>query len=768
MRNKLGWAARPGGDISFAAARPRSAHWPSFFAMKPSALDSGDFTLPGEAGHEQLTLRLAKKWGADTIRDSDGTQLSPEIVQSGYAIYSTICLPRSVQPWARVNHDKLQQNFLMSFPVIATKSKTNLTLLAGFFTEQFAVNVKDSPKQWWQVFDRTTGQEVAKSKWSFNPRLGTVTITGTTPGHRYTVNFLAFRLWEEISMYNHLTNNWGDREHLAAVDPMQPETQKVLLAFLEQWLRDHPDTKVVRFTSMFYNFSWFWGSDQKTLRDIYSDWGDYAMTVSPRALRLFAKQFGYSLTSEDFVNGGLYNSTHNAPSRRYCDYMEFIHGFVIDFGRQCIDLVHRHGKLAYVFYDDHWIGVEPSSPRFKEFGFDGLIKCVFNAFEVRLCAHSTGVKTHELRLHPYLFPTGLKGEPTFKAGGNPTLDAKNFWIDARRGLVRAPIDRIGLGGYLSLVEPFPDFQDYIEGLVREFRLLKSFHAGDRPWTAPAKVAVLTAWGTLRAWTCSGHFTKGVELYDVLESLAGLALDVQFLSFDDLVADGVPAGVKVILNCGRAGSAWSGGHFWSDPRVEATLTEFVQQGGGVIGIGEPSALTQPGQQFRLARVLGLDRDGGERVANGKYKYVAPAGRVAGVADHFITTDVTAPLDLGKDVDGIYVFDGSTQVLAERDSSPRLTTHALGKGRGVYLSGFKFTFENTRLLHRAIYWAAGQESGWTKWSSANVKTEATYFAKAGKLVVINNAGEPQTTIVTLGDGRSTRAVKLDAHGIAILDL
>ncbi len=733
--------------------------------MSSPDLNHGDFTLPGEAGHEQLTLRLAQKWGADTIRDSDGTQLSPEILQAGYAIYSTLCLPRSVQPWARTNQDKLQQNFLMSFPVVAGKSRTTVTLLAGYFTEQFAVNFKDSPQRWWQVFDRTTGREVAKSKWSVNPRKGTVTIAGTIPGHQYTVNFLSFRIWEEISMYNHLTNDWGDREHLAAVDPMQPATQKVLLKFLDQWLREHPATRVVRFTSMFYNFSWFWGADRTTLRDVYSDWADYAMTVSPRALKLFARQYGCQLTAEDFVNGGLYNSTHNAPSRRYRDYMDFIHGFVIEFGRQCVDLVHRHGKLAYVFYDDHWVGVEPSSPRFREFGFDGLIKCVFNAFEVRLCAHSSGVKTHELRLHPYLFPTGLKGEPTFKAGGNPTLDAKNFWIDARRGLMRAPIDRIGLGGYLSLVEAFPDFQDYIEGLAREFRLLKSFHAGDKPWTAPGKVAVLTAWGDLRAWTCSGHFTKGVELYDVIESLAGLALNVQFISFDDLLARGVPKGVKTIINCGRAGSAWSGGHLWSDPRVETILTRWVQQGGGLIGIGEPGALPQPGRYFKLARVLGLDRDTGDRLANGKYKYTGPG---QAVARHFITADAATPLDLGKEVDGIYVFDGTTKVLAEREGWPRLATHAFGRGRSVYLSGFKFTFENTRLLHRAICWAAGQEQGWGVWQSANVRTEATWFAKAGKLVVLNNAGTDQQTRVTLGDGRTTRMVRLPAHGIRILDV
>ena len=738
-----------------------------FPGMNQPDLTKGDFTLPGEAGYEALTLRLAEKWGADTIRDSDGTQLSPEILESGHAIYSTVCLVRSIQSWAREHHDQLQQNFLMSFPVVADKASTTIKLLDGYYDEQFTVNWKDAPKKWWQVFDRTTGKEVAKTKWSVNPKKGTVTIAGTTPGHKYTVNFLALRLWEEISMYNHLTNDWGDREHLAAVDPMQPAVQKQLLAFLERWLVEHKDTKVVRFTSMFYNFSWFWGADHARLRDVYSDWGDYEMTVSPRALKLFEKKFGYRLTSEDFVNGGLYNSTHNAPSRRYCDYMEFIHDFVIDFGRQCIDLVHQHDKLAYVFYDDHWVGVEPNSARFAEFGFDGLIKCVFNAFEVRLCANATGVKTHELRLHPYLFPTGLKGEPTFKEGGNPTLDAKNFWIDARRGIVRAPIDRIGLGGYLSLVEPFPDFQDYIEGLLKEFRLLKSFHAGGQPWTSPVKVAVLTAWGELRAWTCSGHFMPGVELYSVIESLAGLPLDVQFISFDDLVADGVPAGVKVVINAGRAGTAWSGGHFWENPEVEAILTQFVQKGGGVVGIGEPSAYPQPGQLFKLAQVFGLDRDSGERLANGKYKFDAPA---SGVAEHFITADLPAGAELafGKDVDGIYVHGPETKVLAARDGSPRLATHEFGKGRAVYLSGFTFSHENTRLLHRALFWAAGQEPKWSVWNTTNIRTEATCFPKSRKLVVINNAGTDESTVVTLGDGKTTKKVALPAHGIAILDV
>ena len=60
----------------------------------------GRFTLPGESGYEKLTLELAERWGADVIRDSDGTELSDEIKTAGYDIYSTICVIRDHNAWA--------------------------------------------------------------------------------------------------------------------------------------------------------------------------------------------------------------------------------------------------------------------------------------------------------------------------------------------------------------------------------------------------------------------------------------------------------------------------------------------------------------------------------------------------------------------------------------------------------------------------------------------------------------------------------------------
>lgn len=713
------------------------------------------FTLPGESGYEELTLRLAKKWGADVIRDSDGTQLSDEIINSGYGIYSTICLIRSVNDWAKKNMDKLQQNFLMSFPVMAEGDTVEINPIKGYFTQQFMVNSVDDPKEFWQVFDRTSGEEVALSDWSFDKNTGLVTVKNTKKYHNYTVNFLAVRLWEEISMYNHITNDWGDKEHLMAVEPRCPETQEEILRWLEDWCVSHPATTVVRFTSMFYNFVWFW-SDDPNRRDILSDWGSYDFTANPIALRAFYAEKGYKMTSEDFINNGKYNQTQNAPTAKYREWMDFVNRFVVEFGKKCIDIVHKYGKKAYVFYDDSWIGVEPNGERFTQFGFDGLIKCVFSGFEARLCANAK-VDTHELRLHPYLFPTGLSGEPTFAPGGNPKLDAQKFWQNVRRALLRKPVDRIGMGGYLHLVEPFPDFCDYIEKVTDEFRLLKSFHEAGEPYVIPGKVVILTAWGSLRAWTCSGHLHEHpeVDLINIIESLSGLPFDVEFKSFEDIKKNGIDKDVKVIINAGVVNSAWSGGDNWKDAELTAILTEWVANGGGFIGVNDPSATDFSTQFFQMSHVLGVDKDLGTKKCIGKYRYK--------VNDSHFITEQNKEINLPA-CDGVFVTDGSVEVLAESNGQPALTVHAFRKGRGVYMSGYRFNLMNTRLLMRAILFAGQSEADMEQYVCDNPLTECAYYPGSKKLVIINNTGDVQKTKVKTPEG--TVEAVIEPYDICIM--
>lgn len=720
----------------------------------------GDFTLPGEAGYEDLTLELAKKWGADAIRDSDGTVLSDKITSSDYDIYSTICLVRADNEWAKANRDKLQQNYLMSFPVIAEEGQVEIDLLKDYFREQFEVNFNDDPKTWWQVFDRTTGKEVSTEDWSFDKTKGAVTIHKAIPWHKYAVNFLVYRIWEGISMYNHITNNWGDREHQMPIDPIYPETREFMLKYLQKWLDEHPHTRIVRFTSLFYNFAWFWG-DPAVQKFHYVDWASYEMTVSPYAMQLFAKAKGYEMCSEDFVNNGRYCTTHNVPSEKLLDWMDFMNEFVVSFGRKCIDLIHQSGKVAYMFYDDHFVGTEPYGERYKDLGFDGLIKCVFNAFEARLCAAVKGVETKELRLHPYLFPTGLQGEPTFMAGGNPALDAKRFWANIRRGLLRAKIDRIGLGGYLHLVQDFPDFVEAIEDITQEFRTLKQFHAQGGPYTAPLKVAVLTAWGKLRSWVYVGHFIHGMVLYDLTESLAGLPVDVSFISFHDILEKGIPPDIDVIINAGQVGTAWSGGVYWKNPKVIEAITQWVSHGGGFIGVDEPSAIQHSSQYFQLVHIMGVDKEIGATLSNVKLD------NEADTASHFILSDHNGGLDFGNNTKPVYKSNTKTQILAKNKGSVQIALNNFGKGRAMYLSGFKFKPENTRLLYRSLFWAAAKENEFGPWTSSNIQTDCAYYPNNGKLVVINSSDNKENTKV-LDDKGKSHELSIEPHGIEILDL
>lgn len=712
---------------------------------------TGGFTLPGEAGCEALTLDLARRWGADVIRDSDGTELSDEILQAGYDIYSTICIIREHNDWARQHPDCLQQTFLSTQPALAEEESLSVPLMAGFFDQQFKVNDRPAALALWQVWDRTEETLLPADAWQWQPDTGCVVIRHPVPYHQYTVSFLAWRIWEEISMYNHVTNGWT-KEHLVPIDPRTPVAREYLTHWLQTWCENHPHTNVVRFTSMFYNFVWMWGSDERN-RNLFTDWGSYDFTVSEQALADFAAEYGYALTAEDFINKGNFQVTHMPPSDRKRDYMAFTQRFVAGYGKELVDLVHSYGKKAYVFYDDSWVGVEPYGPCFEQFGFDGIIKCVFSGYEARMCA---GVKApvHELRLHPYLFPVGLGGAPTFMPGGDPTRDAKLYWNHVRRALLRAPIDRIGLGGYLHLLEDFPDFVQYIADLADEFRTVRDLHRAGKVYTMPLTVAVLHSWGNLRPWTLSGHFheTYMHDLIHINEALSGLPVQTEFLSFEDVKA-GKLEGVDVVINAGRAGTAWSGGDAWHDAKLVTALNAWVAQGGVLIGVNEPSAAPGHGDHFRMARALGVDEDTGARVCHGRWPVAAdpvpgliPEGAELPVREH------------------LYLTDGDTRVLAEQDGCPAIATHAFGKGRGVYLAGFSYSPENARLLLNLMLWAKGLPLD-AAYLTTDPGTECAWFPDSRQLVVINNTDTPRTTAVHTPEGDVT--VKLEPFATCILD-
>lgn len=721
----------------------------------------GGFTLPGEQGYEKLTLDLAERWGADVIRDSDGTQLSGEILNAGYGIYSTICIIRGHNEFAKKHPDMLQQCFLMTEPVISVKSRCEISLLDGYFKEQFRINEKPESKKYWQVYDRTQNRLLEMDEWKYLEQKQTVVIPDAAQWHKYTVNFLVYRIWEEVSMYNHVTNGWKGKEHLMPIDPVYPEVQKYMEAWLEKWCQEHPATTVVRFTSLFYNFAWIWGSSEEN-RSLFSDWASYDFTVSDYALEQFEKKYGYEISAEDFIKKGKRNVTHMPADARKRDWMEFTNDFVIRFGKRLIEIVHRYGKEAYVFYDDSWVGIEPYHKRFEEFAFDGIIKCVFSGFEVRLCA-GVKAKTHEIRLHPYLFPVGLGGAPTFMEGGNPTRDARQYWMNVRRALLWARIQRIGLGGYLHLVEDFPDFTDYIKTLCTEFREIRSALEKSEPQQYPVRIGVLHYWGALRSWTLSGHFheTYMHDLIHINEALAGLPFPVEYIDFSE-VETGDLRRFAVIINAGKAGSAWSGGRQWDNQTAVEKLTEWTWNGGIFLGINEPSAHQGFDTCFSMAHVLGVDMDDGARVCHGKWPVTAKA------EDRNRKEEPNRSMmeHLGLKVKPeIYLTTQETRVLYEKDGNLLASIHDFGSGKGIYLTGFCYSPENAAWLESFLL----EQTQMTEvpYHTDNAKVQCACYPEAGEIIVINHSGQRQKAEFT-NTQKAVVSVEVEPYELKVLNI
>jgi 1,3-beta-galactosyl-N-acetylhexosamine phosphorylase len=714
---------------------------------------NGGFTLPAQAGLDAVVLDLAERWGADAFRDSDGTVLSDSITRLGYDIYSTLCLIRADQEWNQAHPEDNQQKYLYSTPEVARSTEMEIDILSRYNPQQYRIDEINDCKKYWEVINRTTGEVVPVTDWDYAS--GKVTVRKCAKWNVYSVNFLVFQIWETTSMYNHITNDWGDKPHQSGVDPRKKATRDHLAKFLDKWLETHPDTDWVRFTSMAYQFPIITNPQAETL---YQDWYGYLDCLSAQALDEFESKKGYRLRPNDLVDDGYFNSTDRVPTKAYLDWIEFIHEFMVEWSKQCVAQVHAAGKKAILFYCDHWIGTEPYRPAFKEIGFDGIIGPCINGREVRRVADVPGDFVKELRLYPYFFEVDLLGEPTFKEGGDPVRDCKKYWMWIRRAMLRKLVHRIGYGGYLDLAIKYPDFVDYLEYQTKEYYQLCENTQFTPVENAPFKVGILNAWGAHRSWGYDVTWPVG----NITESLSGQPFDLEWLSFDD-IRDGVPEGFGVIINFGFAGTAWSGGDNWTDPRVVAAIREFVDQGGGFLGLFDPTAREHGGAFFQLWDILGVQKEYG---LSNDCKKVIPTDLVEG---HFIAKDLsqTQPA-LGKTVQTIYPCLETTQVIAkDADGSVTIAANNFGGGRGVYLAGFELGAEQNRLLQRAIWYAAGREDEMTrKWFSSNIETEIAGYPETGKYIVINNADSEQTTTITDNMGYS-HELTLPANGSAWFD-
>ena len=704
----------------------------------------GRVTLPSESGFLEQTQEMMERWGADALRDSDGTKLDDALKKLDAKIYTTYFVARGHNAFAQQHMEECQQLYLMSRRHTATEPELSISFMDGYFAQQVVPDEVHDPKRWWEVIDRTQQSVVPADAWEVDFAKQTVTVHGAEPFHEYTVSFLVYAVWDPTQMYNHITNNWGDKPHEIPFDVRHPASGAFAKEYLTQWLKDNPDTDVVRFTTFFYHFTLVFNEQAK---EKFVDWFGYGATVSVQALEKFEAEYGYALRPEDIVDNGYYNSPFRVPTKQYLDYQDFIQRFVARKAKELVEIVHAAGREAMMFLGDNWIGTEPYGKYFGEIGLDAVVGSVGGGVSLRLISEIPHVKYTEGRFLPYFFPD------TFYEGNDPVPEAMKNWITARRAIMRKPVDRIGYGGYLSLAYKFPGFVDYIASVADEFRGIYDTVQGKKPYCG-LKVAVLNAWGSLRSWQAYmvAHELWYKQCYSymgVMEALSGMAVDVSFLSFDDVLESGIPEDVDVLINAGDAMTAYSGGERWDDPALAAAVRAWVYRGGGFLGVGEPSAYHKGGRYFQLADVLGVDKELGFTLSTDKYFTQAQE-------DHFIGRGRETAFDFGESMKNVYALSEETEIAEYANGEVHLAAHRYGKGCGVYMAGLPYSFENTRLLLQALYYAAGRPEEMKRWYAENPGCEVHAYPESGRYAVLNNTAEPQRTLVYDGAGAQEECV------------
>ena len=707
----------------------------------------GRVTIPTDLDVVPQTKEIMERWGADALRDCDGTEFPQELKDTGAKIYATYCTTRKDNAWAKANPDEVQQMYIMTPFHTAVKDTLEIHLMDHLYPAMLKVNTYDDMQRWWEVMDRTTGAPVPVEDWRYDAESGNVVIR-TVPFHQYTVSFLTYIMWDPVNMYNAVVNDWKDAEPQITFDVRQPKTHAHSMERLRRFLDEHPYVDVIRFTTFFHQFTLVF---DEMAREKWVDWFGYSASVSPYILKQFEQEVGYKFRPEFIIDQGYMNNSYRIPTKEFKDFQAFQRREVAKLAKEMVDIVHSYGKEAMMFMGDHWIGMEPFMEEFATIGLDAVVGSVGNGATLRLFSDIKNVKYTEGRFLPYFFPD------VFHAGGDPIMEAKTNWVTARRAILRSPIQRIGYGGYLKLALQFPDFVDYIESVCDEFRTLYDNIQGVTPYCVK-KVAVLNCWGKMRAW--GNHmvhhglyYRQNYSYFGVIEALSGAPFDVAFISFEDIKSDPhFLDSFDVILNVGDADTAQTGGAYWCDEEIVTRVKAFVYNGGGFIGVGEPAAHQWQGKFFQLDDILGVEEENGFALNTDRYNTTAHP-------DHFILADTNGDVDFGEGKKNIVALEGARVLLQNETELPfavrngcevQMAVKEFGKGRGVYISGLPYSFKNSRVLYRAVLWAASAEAELHKWFSTNYNVEVHAYVKNGKYCVVNNTYEPQDTTVYVGDG------------------
>ena len=140
------------------------------------AAEKGRVTIPTDLDVIKETLDIMGEWGADAIRDCDGTEFPQELKDTGAKIYATYYTTRKDNAWAKAHPEEIQQMYIMTSFHTAVEEMLEIHLMDHLYPDMLAVNTRDDIYRWWEVIDRTTGETVETKDWSYYAESGNVVI----------------------------------------------------------------------------------------------------------------------------------------------------------------------------------------------------------------------------------------------------------------------------------------------------------------------------------------------------------------------------------------------------------------------------------------------------------------------------------------------------------------------------------------------------------------------------------------------------------------
>ncbi|HBB05047.1 MAG TPA: 1,3-beta-galactosyl-N-acetylhexosamine phosphorylase, partial [Firmicutes bacterium] len=96
----------------------------------------GMVTIPSDKNFVEGTKRIGALWGADAIRDCDGTDLPTNAHELAKKVYKTYFVVRGDNAWADKHKDESIRAFLSSERVTSFKGSLEIEVAKGYLKDE--------------------------------------------------------------------------------------------------------------------------------------------------------------------------------------------------------------------------------------------------------------------------------------------------------------------------------------------------------------------------------------------------------------------------------------------------------------------------------------------------------------------------------------------------------------------------------------------------------------------------------------------------------